>query len=415
VTDATNNDLPILPDGTVHQGGQLLHNLLLFGRVCKALGMDVTPNRMIEVAHALTYVDLGNRTDVYHTMRALIVNRQRDLSLFDEAFDLFWRRPTDDWNVLNLPAAGDEQRGGLKFLLPPGASPSGEAPPSRTSPDLTLTAVVPTYSQQEILRYKDFAEMTAEELAAAKQVMERLPRSLGFRKTRRLRAGKGRQIDLRRTLRANIRYDGEILELSTSTPKFKPRPLVLICDISGSMERYTRIFLHFMHIFASSMDQVESFVFSVHLTRITHAIRHKSVDRALEEVGTTVKDWGGGTRTGEALRLFNYRWSRRVLGRGAIVILITDGWDRGDPDVLRHEAARLQRSCHRLIWLNPLLDLPQYEPLTRGAQALLPYVDDFLPLRNLSNLEMIIRELQKLNWRQSGGRQQFRQYSHTSR
>ncbi len=404
-----NDQPPILPDGTRHQGGKLLHNLLLFGRVCKTLGMDVTPYRMIEVAHALAFIDLGNRSDVYHTMRALIVSRQRDLERFDEAFDLFWRRPSDDWTVLDIPTVGDERRGGMKFLLPAGASPSGSTPDARPAPELTLTAVVPTYSQNELLRYKDFAEMTAGELASARKIMERLPQSLGVRQTRRFKAGKGQVIDLRRTLRANMRYNGEILELPTITPKFKPRPLVLICDISGSMERYTRIFLHFMHSFASSMDQVESFVYSVHLTRITHQIRHKSVDHALQQVGTTVKDWGGGTRSGEALREFNYRWARRVLGRGAIVMLITDGWDRGDPKLLHHEADRLQRSCYRFVWLNPLLDLPDYEPLTRGAQALLPHVDDFLPLRNLANLEMIVRALQQLTWRHNA-RTVHRQY-----
>jgi hypothetical protein len=145
------------------------------------------------------------------------------------------------------------------------------------------------------------------------------------------------------------------------------------------------------------MYQVESFLFSTRLTRITHHIRHKSVDRALHEVGRRVNTWGAGTKTGEALQEFNYHWSRRVLGRGAIVMMITDGWDRGDPELLKHEMARLQRSCHRLIWLNPLLGAPQYEPLTRGAQAMLPFVDDFLPVRNLSNLEMIVRELQKLS------------------
>ncbi len=398
MTNSGNDHPPILPDGSPHTGGHLLHNLLLFGRVCKVLGMDVTPNRMIEVAQALTYIDLGQRQDVYHTMRALIVTRQRDLELFDQAFDLFWRRPTDDWAVLNLPPVGDEQRGGSRFTLPPGASLSQQSTQSHPAPELSLTAVVPTYSQQEVLRYKDFADMTAEELAQAKQAMERLPQSLGFRKTRRLQPGKGQRLDLRRTLRENMRYQGEVFHLPTITPRYKPRPIVLICDISGSMERYTRIFLHLLHTFASSFDQVESFVFGVHLTRITHAIRHKSIDRALQEVGTAVTDWGGGTRTGEALRTFNYRWSRRVLGRGAIVMLITDGWDRGDPDLLRQETARLQRSCHRLLWLNPLLDLPQYEPLTRGAQAMLPYVDDFLPLRNLANLEMIIHQLQQVKW-----------------
>jgi hypothetical protein len=361
--------------------------------------MDITPNRMIEVAHALAYIDLGKRDDVYHTMRALIVTRRRDLELFDEAFDLFWQRPTDGWAELDLPTV-EQKPQRMKSLLPPGATPSGDERDQSSSPfDNTLTAIVPTYSNQEQLRYKDFADMTQAELAAAKKIMEHLPHSLGFRQTRRFRPGKGQSIDLRQTLRENMRYHGEILTLPTRVPKQKPRPLVLICDISGSMERYTRIFLHFMHTFASVMNQVESFVYSVHLTRITHPIRHKSVDRALEEVGTSVHDWGGGTKTGEALRLFNYHWSRRVLGRGAVVMLITDGWDRGDPDLLHHETDRLQRSCHRLIWLNPLLDLPDYEPLTRGAQAMLPHVDEFLPLRNLANLEMIVEELQKLSWR----------------
>jgi hypothetical protein len=393
----------ILPDGTIHEGGHLLHNLLLFGRVCKLLGMDVTPNVMIEVAHALAYVNLGNRQDVHHAMRVLMVNRQRDLEVFDEAFDLFWQRPTDDWRTIQLPAITNEKQGRRQILLPAGASPSGNTPESsNAAPNFDLTAIVPTYSEAEILRHKDFADMTGAEIAMAKKIIERLPKSLGYRQTRRFRAGKGRLIDLRRTMRQNMRFAGEIMRLPTMTPRYKPRPLVLICDISGSMERYTRIFLHFMHTFAANMNQVESFVFSANLTRITHQIRHKSVDRALEDVGTTVNDWGGGTRTGEALRTFNYLWSRRVLGRGAVVLFITDGWDRGDPDLLRHEMDRLGRSAHRLIWLNPLLDLPNYEPLTRGAQAILPYTDDFLPLRNLANLEMIIQELQKLGWRRPG-------------
>jgi uncharacterized protein with von Willebrand factor type A (vWA) domain len=285
----------------------------------------------------------------------------------------------------------------MRFDVPAGLQGTEGEPGSQALNEIQ-TAIVPTYSDVELLRRKDFADMNADELAAAKHIMDQLPPSLGFRRTRRFRSGKGSQIDLRRVLQANLRYQGEILTLPTMTPRDKPRPLILICDISGSMERYTRIFLHFMHSFATSMDQVESFVFSVRLSRITRQIRHKSIDQALETVGHSVNDWGGGTRTGEALREFNFRWSRRVLGRGAIVLLITDGWDRGDPDLLSFETRRLQRSCHRLIWLNPLLDLPDYEPLTRGAQAILPNSDDFLPLRNLANLEDLVIALQSLNW-----------------
>jgi uncharacterized protein with von Willebrand factor type A (vWA) domain len=390
-------------DGTPYRGGKLLENLLLFGRLCRALGMDITPNRMIEVARALEFVELGRKQDVYHTLRALMVTRKRDIELFDEAFDQFWQRPVEDWTTLDLKSLGERRRQKkTQFLPPPDANPDGEGEPENTKPavDPTLVAIVPTYSSQEVNRYKDFADMTGEEIVAAKQMMEQLPWSLGVRETRRFASGKGANIDLRRTFRRNVRYAGEILELPTRKLKIKPRPLVMLCDISGSMERYTRLLLHFIHTLSSSIYQVESFVFSTHLTRITRPLRHKSVDEALQEVGTTVKDWGGGTRTGESLHTFNYFWARRVLGRGAVVLVITDGWDRGEQAVLREEMARLQRNCYRLIWLNPLLG-PQYEPLTRGAVSMLPYVDDFLPVRNMANLEALARELWRVNWRRS--------------
>ena len=239
-----------LPDGTTHEGGHLLHNLLLFGRVCKLLDMDITPNVMIEVAHALGYVNMGNPGDVYHAMRVLMVNRQRDLELFDEAFDLFWQRPMDNWRTIQLPAIPDEKQGRRQILLEAGARPIGNASElPKATPTIDLTAIVPTYSQAENLRHKDFAEMTGAEIAMARKIIEHLPQSLGFRLTRRFRAGKGRFIDLRHTMRQNMRFAGEMMHLPTMTPRLKPRPLVLICDISGSMERYTRIFLHFMHTF----------------------------------------------------------------------------------------------------------------------------------------------------------------------
>jgi uncharacterized protein with von Willebrand factor type A (vWA) domain len=362
--------------------------------------MDVSPNRMIDVARALEFIDLARKQDFYHTLRALIVTRQRDLDLFEEAFKIFWQKPADGWTQLDLRSLGERRlQKKTQFLPPPGSEPDSDEPESAKPADPKLIAVVPTYSRQEVLRHKDFADMTGEELLMARKAMERLAWSLGVRQTRRFRPGIGDQIDMRRSLRRNMRYAGEPLELPTRTLKVKPRPLVLLCDISGSMERYTRILLHFAHTLASSMYQVESFVFSTRLTRITRPIQRKSVDVALKEVSTAVKDWGGGTLTGDALHSFNYRWARRVLGRGAVVLLITDGWDRGDPDALGRELARLQRNCYRLIWLNPLLGAPQYEPLTRGAQAILPYVDDFLPVRNLANLDILAGELLRVDWR----------------
>lgn len=383
-----------------YEGGQLLHNLLLFGRLCKGLGMDVNQERMMDAARALEYVGLGRKSDVYHTLRAVMVTRQRDLEWFDQAFREFWRRPSEGYTTLDIRSMGEQRyKRKTQFLPPLGSDPDTDEAQGKPAVDPTLLTIIPTYSSQTALRTKDFAQMTGEELDAAKAIMTQLPRSLGLRRTRRYQPGKGALLDARRAFRLNMRYAGEPIEQPTRRRRLKPRPLVLICDISGSMERYTRVLLHFVHTLANNLYQVESFVYSTLLTHITHPIRHKSVDVALREVGHRVRDWGGGTKTGEALRTFNYQWARRVLGRGAVVLLITDGWDRGDPDMLRTEMARLQRSCHRLIWLNPLLGAPEYEPLTRGAQAMLPYVDDFLPVRNLANLEMIVRELRHVDWK----------------
>lgn len=391
------------PLGVTYEGGYLLPNLLLFGRVCKTLGMSVTPSRMIDVAHALQLVELGRREDVYHAMRALIVTRPRELALFDEAFRTFWRKPATEWSTLDMRSMGEQRRQKkTQFLPPPEAGPDDSSGPASSTPiDQNLIAIVPTYSQREALRTKDFSEMSAQELAEAKLLITQLPWGLGVRRTRRLVRGNGNDVDMRTAFRQNMRYAGEPLELATRSRKIKPRPLVLLCDISGSMERYTRVLLHFLHTLSNSSYQVESFVFSTRLTRITLQLRHKSIDVTMRQVGVDVKDWGGGTRIGDALHEFNYHWARRVLGRGAVVMIITDGWDRGDPELLRSAMIRLHRSANRVIWLNPLIGSRNYEPLTRGAMAMRPFVDDFLPVRNLSNLAMIARELARVDWRRS--------------
>ncbi len=389
------------PDEQNYEGGRLIENLLLFGRICRGLGMTTTPGVMLDVATALQLVDLGKKQDVYYAMRGLIATRKRDLELFDEAFRIFWQRRSDASTTLDLHSLGEQRRQKkTQFLPPPEAAPEDPNEEQTDVPiDPSLIALVPTASQSDVLTYKDFAAMTGEELQAAQRLIEALAWSLGMRLTRRYRAGKGRQLDLRRTFRANTRFAGEHFLLPTRTRAIKPRPLVLLCDISGSMERYARLLMHFIHTLANSMYQVESFVFSTRLTRVTQYIRRKSVDDALREVGRSVTDWGGGTRIGDVLHDFNHHWSRRVLGQGAALLLITDGWDRGDPELLRFQASRLQRSCHRLIWLNPLLGSPDYAPLTRGSQAMLPFVDDFLPVNNLASLEMLARELLRIDWR----------------
>jgi len=274
------------------------------------------------------------------------------------------------------------------------------------SPLLDLTQM---YSAQEILRQKDFSELDPDELIAVKNLISQLIWQLGQKKTRRYRPGRGLRIDMRRSLRRNLQYGGEILQWSYRQPKIKPRPLVVIADISGSMERYTKLLLHFTYSLAIGLEQlVESFVFSTRLTRITYQLKNKNVDVVIKEVSQTVPDWSGGTRIGEALKRFNYDWTRRVSGHGAVILLISDGWDRGAPGLLTNEISRLQRSCHRLIWLNPLLGSPEYEPLTRGMQAALPYIDDFLPIHNLASLEELAVQLIRMEKRRPLRRQHSR-------
>jgi uncharacterized protein with von Willebrand factor type A (vWA) domain len=217
---------------------------------------------------------------------------------------------------------------------------------------------------------------------------------------------------MRRSLRRNLGYGGELLEWSFRKPKFKPRPLVIIADISGSMERYTRLLLHFIYSLTKGLEHsVEAFVFGTRLTRISRQLELKDVDLSMKEITRSVPDWSGGTRIGANLKKFNYHWARRILSRGAVVLMISDGWDRGDPHLLANEMARLQRSCHRLIWLNPLLGSPNYQPLTRGMMAALPYIDDFLPVHNLATLEALARHLEWLDDRRPSRRQQIKKYS----
>lgn len=379
------------------QGKALVHNLVLFGRLLRGLGLDVNPGRVIDLTNALNHINIGQKQDFYHTARSLLVHKREDIPLFDQAFELFWRKHGMD-AMLDI---GDlftfRPRSGKPIIIPPplneGSNDGGSEEDDDGEPQ-TVIEVTRTYSNRERLFHKDFGEMTADEEAAIKQFMGELVWELGTRRTRRSRPGRGTQLDLRRSLRQNLRYGGELIEWPTRERKSKPRPLVVIADISGSMERYTRLLLHFIYSLAEGLtNQVEAFVFSTRLTRITRQIRGKDIDWVLHEVGHVVTDWAGGTRIGESLKAFNYDWARRVTGRGAVVLVISDGWDRGDPTLLSEEIERLQRNCYRLIWLNPLLGSPRYEPLTRGIQAALPYIDDFLPVHNLASLEDLASHL----------------------
>ena len=380
--------------------GHLFHNLVLFGRVLHARGLDVSPGCLIDLVRTLEHVSIGQKDDFYHAVRSLVVRRREDLQVFDEAFAAFWRRPSRSWTDRDLRAMGERRR-----LRQPSFGPTapartaiaGQEGPAPAEGEAEPSPAALTYSARETLRRKDFADLTEAELAEVQDMIGAMRWRLGRRRTRRQRPGRGRLLDLRRTLRRNLRYGGEPFVLAHRRPKPKPRPLVVLADSSGSMERYTRLLLLFVYGLAEGLDRhIEAFVFATRLTRITRHLRGRDAARALREVSQAVPDWSGGTRIGEALREFNFRWGRRVLGRGAVVVLISDGWDRGEPDTLREEMARLQRSSYRLVWLNPLLGSPGYEPLTRGMQAALPFVDDFLPVHNLASLTDLARRLAEL-------------------
>lgn len=378
--------------------GHLLRNIVLFGRLLRVGSLDVTPTQLRDWVAALELVDLARKQDVKAAARAVLVSRRRDLPWFDKAFELFWqaRDPREleqlELGLLIQRHTERTRRAALqKLALRDGDDGAGDRPDDRDR-----TARTQLYSAREALRKKDFAELEGDELDEIKRLMATMHWELETRRTRRLRPSRGgHRLDLRRTLRRSLAHGGEMIHLIGRDRTHRRRPLVLICDISGSMEPYSRLLLHFIYAVSHprsadpGVSKVESFAFGTSLTRLTRELAERDVDRALQAAAQRIEDWGGGTRTGEALREFNFTWSRRLLGQGAAVLIISDGWDRGDIDLLGHEMERLHRSCHRLIWLNPLLGSPDYQPLTRGIVAALPHVDDFLPVHNLASLEQL--------------------------
>ncbi|HEX9385903.1 MAG TPA: VWA domain-containing protein, partial [Anaerolineales bacterium] len=307
--------------------GQFLHNLLLFGRVLRRLGLDINPGRMMDLVSALDHIEIGKKSDFFFAARTLLVHDREDLPLFDEAFELFWRKPVESWDVEWQGLTRRRRPSGPVVTHPPlKEAPQTDNSTSTSSQEMSVIEVTRTYSDRELLRHKNFAEMNTEESDAVKQMMSRLLWKVSERRTRRHHPGKGHFIDLRRTLRRSLRSEGEIFSWSYREPKLKPRPLVVIADISGSMERYTRLLLHFIYGMKATLSQpMEAFVFSTRLTRITRPLQIRDLDLALKNVGLLVNDWAGGTRIGESLKTFNFEWGRRVLGRGAVVLIISDG------------------------------------------------------------------------------------------
>ncbi len=395
-------------------GARVASNLLTLGRTLRTAGLPLGSGQVLSLVDAVAAVDLRRKDDVYHASRASLVTRPEQIPVFDAEFARFWRRlvgteavpldafvSTDAPNQVAPPAPRprdrrrgvaegargeqDPERTILAVTEDADATDTGEAEELEAPPEDVLI-----FSAREALRKKDFVEFTPEEIAEARRIIEGMTWRLGTYPTRRrVKANWGDLIDQRATLRRSLRHGGVPLDLRRRRRKQRMRPLVLLCDISGSMDRYARLLLRFVHALEHGLDAAEVFVFGTRLTRITRELRTRDVDDAIADVVKRVDDWSGGTRIGEAIKTFNFRWSRRVLRSGATVVIISDGWDRGDPTLLAREMARLQRSCRRLIWLNPLLGAPGYQPLTQGMRAALPFVDAFLPVHNLQSLQAL--------------------------
>lgn len=377
-----------------------LDNLLIFGRLLRRAGIDVQPGRLLDLVAALRHVDLSAQDEVYHTCRALLVHRREQFPVFDAVFTAFWREQRREMPAEAAPEAARSSAAAIEeVLLLEALGPAGDADDS--SPPATERSVK-TWSDSGGLADRHFAMLTAAEIVEARTALSRLSWNPGERRTRRWERGRGPRIDMRRAIADSLRTGGDVIKLPRRRRHVRPRPLVLLCDVSGSMERYSRMLLHFAHALTLRHQRVEAFLFSTRLTRVTRQLRVRRPDEALAAVGQSVGDWSGGTRIGGAVKEFHRRWGRRALSGGPVVLLISDGWDRGDPEELRMQIARLQRRSHRLIWLSPLVGTPNYAPLTRGLQAALPFVDDFLPSRTLRNLADLATHLNTLTARRSG-------------
>jgi uncharacterized protein with von Willebrand factor type A (vWA) domain len=390
----------------------LLHEAVGFGRALRAAGLAIDLGAAIDYARALPLVDIGEREQVRAAGEAVFVRRRDDRPTYDAVFDRWWRqrsRRVGDFAAppLQQPAPdgldGEEASGEAEPIA--GDQRVDQAPDERGIPipssgddeaiddqDIEGVVVAPdAYSRGELLRHREFDRMTPAELRDAERLVDALIPQLEQRRTRRYELHThGRRLAPRAMFRRNLGTGGQLLTWVWRRQLREPRSLVVICDISGSMERHSRLLLRFVQaLTAASEVKAESFVFGTRLTRVTRLLRDRDRDRALARVAETVNDWAGGTRIGESFRTFNQHWARRTLRTSGVVIVVSDGWDRGDPALVAAETARLRRNCHRLIWLNPLAGTPGYQPLAGGMRAAFPFIDDFLPAGTVASLERL--------------------------
>ncbi len=405
--------------------GRIGENVMHFARLLRAAGLRIGPDRVIDCVRSLELVNREQvrqleaetgaarlREDWYWTMSATLLSRREQQPIFDQAFRIFWRDPEDMRRPLHAVSPGakldQEKSEPQSRRLTDAMQPQKQQEQTKEDEQKTELDARFSFSAREVLQNMDFDGMSGAELDAAKRMLAELRLPLPEIRTRRYKPHpRGTRVDLRASLRESLREGGDVIPLVRDAPGMLHPPLVVLCDISGSMNPYARMFLHFLHAITNDRDRVTVFVFGTRLTNITRQLRHRDVDVAMAKVAGAIADWSGGTRIGNCLREFNWRWGRRVLGQNACVLLVSDGLDREAGEGLGEEMARMQKSCRSIIWMNPLLRYERFEARPAGVRAMLPHVDLFLPVHNLKSLVDLARVLSNSSLRQGRDRQGF--------
>ena len=381
-----------------------------FARVLRAAGLPIGPDRVVDALRALETAGIERREDFYWTLAAVFLSKREQRELFDQAFHIFWRDPQMLERIMSLllpqiygRAGQAETPQASRRLSDALYSKREQAQDRQQQQEIEIDASL-TFSQSELLQHADFESMSGAELAQAKKLIARLRLPIPEAQTRRFRPdARGAGIDLPATLRASLRGGAQIIALKRRSRITRHPPLVVLCDISGSMSRYSRMFLHFLHAITNDRDRVHTLVFGTRLTNITRHLRNRDVDIAMNRVAAAIQDWAGGTRIGVCLAEFNRKWSRRLLGQNAVVLLISDGLDRDIGAGLGAQMERLHKSCRKLVWLNPLLRYEGFQPRPTGVRAMLPHVDAFMPVHNIESLVDLARELERGKWQRHSG------------
>jgi uncharacterized protein with von Willebrand factor type A (vWA) domain len=383
------------------RGHGTLPNLMAFARALKQLGVKVSLSQVIDASRSVEFVDVARKSDFRALLRSNLISQKEDFPIFDMVFDCFWREqvyervPMESLEIEGTPTESRAQEGGDEEGLEEAIAET------MANNDVPLEDLeefsIPTYSPQELLNHKDFSEMGVEESRAIARAILLIATKIATQISRRKkRARKGNAVDPRWTMRNNMKYGGEIIDLVNRKRRIKKTKVVLLCDVSGSMDCYSRFLIQFMYGLQNELWGVETFVFSTSLSRITHLIRTKDITNALEKISASILGWSGGTNIGRSLHAFNRNFAPSMVTHRTVVVIISDGWDRGDVSLLEREMQDLKRRCKKIIWLNPLLASENYEPLCKGMQAALPYLDLFLSVHNVDSLIALGRTLQKM-------------------